>query len=188
LDHRDAEKLIARWQAGDAQAYRALLPAVYEELRRIAHRHLHRERPDHTLQTTALIHEAYLRIAAGDGAKIRDRIHFVALSSRLMRQVLVDHARGRQAEKRHGGLRVTLSEAQDVTQDSEIDVLFIDEALRRLAALDPQQADVVELRFFGGMSIPETSEALNVSTATVKRDWATARAWLRRELLRSGSP
>jgi RNA polymerase sigma factor (TIGR02999 family) len=186
LDHRDAEELIARWRGGDAHAYKELLPAVYEELRRVAHRHLHRERPDHTLQTTALIHEAYLRIAATDGAKIRNRIHFVALSSRLMRRVLVDHARSRLAEKRDGGVRVTMSEASDATEDSEIDVLFIDEALGRLAELDRQQAEVVELRFFGGMSIPETSEALNVSAATVKRDWATARAWLRRELLRSG--
>jgi RNA polymerase sigma factor (TIGR02999 family) len=180
------DELITQWRAGDTAALQALLPLIYEELRRIASRHLRAERANHTLQTTALIHEAYLRLVGGEGAEIRDRCHFVALASRLMRQVLVDHARGRLAAKRDGGIRVTMSDALDLSADPEVDLLAIDDALTRLADLDPQQGQVVELRFFGGLSIVETSQALNVSAATVKRDWTTARAWLRRELQRAG--
>lgn len=179
------EELIARWRAGDQAALQALLPLIYEELRRIARRQLRAERADHTLQTTALIHEAYLRLVGGQEVEVRDRCHFVALASRLMRQVLVDHARGRLTEKRQGGIRVTMSEALELSAQPEVDLLAVDDALLRLAKFDPQQAQVVELRFFGGLSIEETSDALNVSAATVKRDWTTARAWLRRELLRA---
>jgi RNA polymerase sigma-70 factor (ECF subfamily) len=125
---------------------------------------------------------------AGDNAEVRDRCHFVALASRLMRQVLVDHARSRLAAKRQGGLRVTMSEALDVSQHADVDLLAVDDALNRLSELDEQQARVVELRFFGGLSIAETSRALSISAATVKRDWTTARAWLRRELFRTVSP
>lgn len=148
----------------------------------MARRHLRGERSDHTLQTTALIHEAYLRLMDQGAAEVRDRCHFVALTSHLMRQILVDHARARLAKKRDGGYRVTLGEAVAVTDPGEIDVLAVDEALSRLAALDLQQARVVELRYFGGLSIRETSEVLGVSEATVKRDWTTARAWLHREI------
>jgi RNA polymerase sigma factor (TIGR02999 family) len=188
LSDRSTDDLISRWQAGDATALQALLPLIYEELRRIASRHLRVERPNHTLQTTALIHEAYLRLVGAGGSEIRDHCHFVALASRLMRQVLVDHARGRLAAKRQGGIRVTLSEALDLTGDSEVDLLAIDDVLNRLSQLDPQQGQVVELRFFGGLSIVETSQVLAVSAATVKRDWTTARAWLRRELQRAEEP
>lgn len=184
LADRSTNELITKWRSGDAAALETLLPLIYEELRRVARRHLRGERPGHTFQTTALIHEAYLRLVGGEGSEIRDRCHFVALASRLMRQVLVDHARARLTTKRQGGVRVTLSEAADLTVDSETDLLAIDDALERLSHLDPQQAHVVELRFFGGLSIVETSEALSVSAATVKRDWTTARAWLRRELQR----
>ncbi|MEO7205991.1 MAG: sigma-70 family RNA polymerase sigma factor [Steroidobacteraceae bacterium] len=179
------DELITSWRSGDEAALQALLPLIYEELHRIASRHLRAERADHTLQATALIHEAYLRLVGGEGAEVRDRCHFVALASRLMRQVLVDHARGRLAAKRQGGIRVTLSEALDLGTQPEIDLLAVDDALVRLALLDVQQAQVVELRFFGGLSIVETSDALRVSEATVKRDWTTARAWLRRELERA---
>lgn len=175
-------ELFRLWRSGDEQALHRLLPFVYEELRRIARRHLRRERPDHTLQTTALIHEAYLRLVDQGTAQVRDRCHFVALTSHLMRQILVDHARARLAKKRDGGCRVTLAEDIPAVEPQEIDVLAIDDALTRLGALDPQQARVVELRYFGGLSIRETSDALGVSEATVKREWATARAWLHREI------
>jgi RNA polymerase sigma factor (TIGR02999 family) len=175
-------ELFRRWRAGDDEALHRLLPLVYEELRRVARHHLRRERPDHTLQTTALVNEAYLRLIDQDCAEVHDRPHFVALTSHLMRQVLVDYARGRLAKKRDGGCRITLAEDVAVAEPGEVDVLAVDDALRRLAALDAQQARVVELRYFGGLSIRETSEVLGVSAATVKRDWATARAWLHREI------
>lgn len=159
-----------------------LLPLVYEELRLVARKHLRSQRPDHSLQTTALIHEAYLRLVGGARVNIDDHVHFVALASRIMRQVLVDHARQRLANKRQGGVRVTLSEAQDVEVRSELDVIAIDEALVRLAEFDQQQAHVVELRYFGGLSIEDTAVALSISAATVKRDWTMARTWLRSEL------
>jgi RNA polymerase sigma factor (TIGR02999 family) len=185
LSDRSTDELIAKWRAGDAAALQALLPLIYEELRRVASKQLRAERANHTLQTTALIHEAYLRMVGGEGADIQDHCHFVALASRLMRQVLVDHARGRLAAKRQGGIKVTMSEALELSTQPEVDLLAVDDALNRLSQLDPQQARVVELRFFGGLSILETSEALSVSAATVKRDWTTARAWLRRELQRA---
>ncbi len=163
------------------------LPLIYEDLRQIARKHLRGQRDGHTLQTTALIHEAYLRLVGGARVNIDDHVHFVALASRIMRQVLVDHARARLANKRQGGLRVTLSEAQEVAVQSELDVIAIDEALMRLAEFDEQQAHVVELRYFGGLSIEDTALALGISAATVKRDWTMARTWLRSEL-RESSP
>ena len=175
-------ELFRLWRSGDDEALHRLLPLVYEELRRVARRHLRGERPNHTLQTTALIHEAYLRLIDQGAAEARDHSHFVALISHLMRQILVDHARARLAKKRDGGHRVTLAEDLAAAQPEEIDVLAVDEALGRLAGLDVQQARVVELRYFGGLSIRETSEVLGISEATVKRDWATARAWLHREI------
>ena len=176
------DQLFARWRAGDKQAVDELLPLIYEELRRVARRHSSSQRVDHTLQTTALIHEAYLRLVGGAPVSIQDHVHFVALASRIMRQVLVDHARARLASKRQGGMRVTLSEAQDVAIETELDVLTIDQALIRLAQFDEQQAHVVELRYFGGLSIQDTALALGISAATVKRDWTMARTWLRSEL------
>ena len=156
------------------------MPLVYKQLHRVAREHLRKQRANHTLQTTALIHEAYLRFAGAAGVCIQDRNHFMALASRMMRQVLVDHARGRVAAKRQGGVRVTLSEAADVPD--EADVLGVDEALTRLSEFDKQQALVVELRFFGGLSIQETADALRISESTVKRNWTMARTWLSREL------
>ena len=180
MDDQATHDLIAKWRAGDEQALKDLLPLIYEQLHRVARQHLRKQRANHTLQTTALIHEAYLRLAGGAAVSVRDRNHFVALASRLMRQVLVDHARGRLAAKRQGGVRGTLSEAADVAD--EVDVLGIDEALTHLSELDEQQARVVELRFFGGLSIQETADALHISESTVKRDWTMARTWLSREL------
>ena len=185
MDDQPSQDLIARWRAGDEQALKDLLPLVYEELHRVAREHLRRQRADHTLQTTALIHEAYLRFAGAEGVSVQNRKHFIALASRIMRQVLVDHARGQLAAKRQGGVRVTLGEAAEVTD--EVDVLGVDEALTRLSQFDQQQAQVVELRFFGGLSIQETADALCVSESTVKRDWTLARTWLSRELQNTDS-
>ncbi len=188
MDNPATNDLFARWRAGDDQALQVILPLIYQELRQLARKHLRNERADHTLQTTALIHEAYLRLADGAAVDVQSHCHFVALASRLMRQVLVDHARTRLAEKRQGGLRITLSETLEAHGSVDVGVLAIDEALNRLSARDHQQARVVELRFFGGLSIEETALALHISEATVKRDWSTARAWLRRELERSEAP
>jgi RNA polymerase sigma factor (TIGR02999 family) len=187
LEYGVPQQLFDRWRAGDAQALSDLLPLIYEELRGLARKQLRGQRTDHTLQTTALIHEAYLRLVGRASASVQDHMHFVSLASRIMRQVLVDPARARLASKRQGGLRVTLSEAEDVAIQSELDVIAIDEALARLAELDAQQAQVVELRYFGGLSIQDTAQALRVSTATVKRDWTMARTWLRAELRPSGN-
>ena len=181
-----ATELFQSWRTGNEGALNELLPLVYEELRRVARRHLQSERGGHTLQTTALIHEAYLRLIDQGPKNVQNRAHFVAVTSHLMRQILVDHARERLAQKRNGGCRITLSEnlIEEIggAQSREIDVLAIDNALTRLSALDAQQARVVELRYFGGLSIRETSQALDISEATVKREWATARAWLHREM------
>jgi RNA polymerase sigma factor (TIGR02999 family) len=182
LPHPAAEQLICRWRAGDTEALEQLIPVLYQQLRQVARHHLRGEREGHTLQTTALVHEAYLRLVGADALEVRDHCHFLALASRLMRQVLVDHARARLAAKRSGGIKVTLTAALALSDQPAVDLLAIDEALTRLSLLDPQQCQVVELRFFGGLSIDETSEALSISAATVKRDWTTARAWLRREL------
>jgi RNA polymerase sigma factor (TIGR02999 family) len=178
-----SEQLFRRWRSGEAAALQQFLPLVYEELRRVARHQLRGERRDHTLQTTALVHEAYLRLVRGPH-DVRDRTHFVALTSRMMRQILVDYARARLTDKRGGGARVTLG--ADIAGDvaDEVDVIAIDEALQRLAQLDEQQARVVELRYFGGLSIAETAEALDISAATVKREWATARLWLHAHLQR----
>jgi RNA polymerase sigma factor (TIGR02999 family) len=175
-------ELLQKWRAGDRDALHTLLPVVYEELRRVARRHLRGERAAHTLQTTALINEAYLRLVEQRPPEARDHCHFVALVSKLMRQILVDHARRRLADKRAGGCRITLSDDIPEAEPGELDVLAVDTALTRLERCDAQQARVVELRYFGGLSIRETSDALGVSEATIKRDWATARAWLKREM------
>ena len=184
---RDAvtDELMEQWRGGDPNALQQLLPLLYDELHRIACYQLRGERSDHTFQPTALLHEAYLRLSGIRPSEIQDRSHFIALATRLMRRVLVDHARAHSAVKRQGGVRITLSDALDLPAEPEVDLLGVDEALTRLAKLDEQQAQVVELRFFGGLSIPEISSALKISASTVKRDWTTARAWLRRELTRA---
>ena len=183
-----ASELLRRWVAGEADALGQLMPLVYEELHRIASRHLRTERADHTLQTTALINEAYLRLMEGEALPADNHAHFVAMTSNLMRQILVDHARHRLAKKRQGGVRITLSEDLSSPDIEVVEVLSVDAALSRLALLDEQQARVVELRFFGGLSIAETSIALGVSVATVKREWATARAWLQRDMAQTCRP
>lgn len=179
-------QLFAAYRSGDQAAMEAMMPIVYDELRRIARAHLARERPDHTLQATALANEAYLKLTAGSGLKIEDKRHFFALAGRYMRQILVDHARAKYANKRGGrAVRIQFDESAHVGLADNPGLIDLDDALVDLAALDPRQASVVELRFFGGMSVVETAFALDCSEATVKRDWSMAKAWLRRELERS---
>jgi RNA polymerase sigma factor (TIGR02999 family) len=178
------KQLLADWANRDPGARDGLVPIVYEELRRLAHHYMRGEREGHTLQTTALVNEVYLRLAGIDGLQWRDRAHFFAMAATLMRRVLVDHARQRGRDKRGGGVSVVPLDETAVSPQPEVDVVALDEALQRLAAVDPQQCRVVELRFFAGLSVEETAEALGVSAATVKRDWATARLWLYHELER----
>ena len=161
----------------------ALLPLVYAELRRLAAGYLRREKPGQTLQPTALVHEAYLRLMKDRPDRWQNRAHFCAIAAHSMRQILIERARARGAAKRGGARpRVTLDEALVAGNDRSIDLLELDEALERLAALDPEQARLVELRFFGGLTVEETAEAMNISPATVKRHWTVAKAWLSREL------
>ncbi len=175
--------LLKEWNAGDPQALNRLTPLVYEELRHQAARYLRRERHGHTLQTTALIHEAYLRLVGVKDVHWQSRAHFFAIAANLMRRILVDHARRRDADRRGGSqIRVPLDEAFGVVNEIDVDLLAIDDALSRLETIDPQQARVVELRFFSGLTVEETAAALGVSPKTVKRDWSVARAWLRREI------
>ena len=176
-------QLLNQWSDGDERALDRLTPLVYEELRQQAARYLRRERPGHTMQTTALINEAYLRLIDAKEVRWQGRAHFFAIAANLMRRILVDHARQRNAAKRGGSpVHVTLDRIVATAKQSNIDVLAIDEALTKLAAIDRQQAQIVELRFFSGLSVEETAAALGISPRTVKRDWSVARAWLRREI------
>jgi len=172
--------LLRRWSSGDAGALDALLPAVQEELRRLARSYMRRERNGHTLEPTALVNEAYLRLVDQRDVRWASRGHFFAIAAQAMRRVLVDHARGHVAAKRGGGAeRVTLSGMADMQPErTGIDVLWLNQALERLAALDARQAQVVELRYFAGMSVEEVADVLEISPATVKREWATAKLWL----------
>lgn len=184
----DVTQLLQAWRGGDPSAGERLLPAIYAELHQQAARAMRREAGEHTLQATALVNEAYLRLVDQNRVEWRNRAHFFGVAAQLMRRILVDHARGKLAEKRGGGVqRLTLNDADGVAagEEGDVDVLALHEALEGLAALDPQQARVVELRYFSGLNIDETAEALGISPATVKREWAVARAWLRRELSKS---
>jgi RNA polymerase sigma-70 factor (ECF subfamily) len=169
--------------AEDRQSVDTLLPIVYQELRRLAASYLRRERPGQTLQPTALVHEAYLRLLKDKPDRWKNRAHFCAIAAHSMRQILIERARARGAQKRGGAQpRVTLDEALVAGGNRAIDLVALDEALERLAAIDPEQARLVELRFFGGLTVEETAEAMDISPATVKRHWTVARAWLAREL------
>jgi RNA polymerase sigma factor (TIGR02999 family) len=185
-DRQDVTRLLKAWSDGDQHALDDLLPVVYAEVRRLARSYLRRERSDHTLQPTALVHEAYLRLVDQRDVRWQNRAHFFGIAAQIMRRILVDHARMRHAGKRGNGLApVALDDAMQVAApDADLDVVALDEALETLAELDPRQARIVELRYFGGLSIEETGEIVNLSPATVKREWAAARAWLRRELER----
>jgi len=185
-------QLLRSWGCGDRSALEKIVPAVYEELRRIARLNLRGRRAGQTLQTTALIHEAYLRLASDKKIAVQSRDHFFGIAAQLMRWILVDHERSRCAAKRGDGVACISLEPHHVpecgVEDADVDILALDQALNRLAALDAQQSQIIELRYFGGLSIEDTSQFLGVSPATVKRDWASARVWLLRELQREASP
>ena len=180
---KEVTELLAGWSKGDLQAREAVMTLVYNELRQLAASHLRRERSNHTLQATALVHEAYLRLVEQDSVSWQNRHHFFGAAANLMRRILVDHARGHAAEKRGSGIaRVPLTEAIAMSQQQPAELLALDESLTRLAAVDPQQGRIVELRVFAGLSVEETAAVLGISPATVKRDWAVAKAWLLREI------
>ena len=181
----DITQLLADVQNGRADAAPQLIPLVYDELRRLARGQMRRERPDHTLQATALVHEAYFRLVNQPERTWQTRTHFIRIAAQVMRRMLIDHARARLTAKREGGLqRVPLEEPLLFTEEQSDELLALNEALERLAQLDARQSRVVELRFFGGLTVEETAEALGTSPKTVKRDWCVARAWLHREVMK----
>lgn len=182
METGDITVLLLAWRDGDEAARGQLAEAVYGELRRVAQRHLRRERPDHSLTPTALVHEAYLKLIDQRRVQWQNRAQFFAIAARLMRRVLVDHARARATAKRSAGLSIALDEVDVSTAPMDVDVLAIDAALDELAAVDERQSQLVELRFFAGLTVEETASALGVAPITVKRDWALARAWLFRAL------
>jgi RNA polymerase sigma-70 factor, ECF subfamily len=176
-------QLLEDWSNGDNSAYDRLIPLVYDELHRLAHHYMSGERRGHTLQTTALVGEAYLRLVGQGGVRWQNRTHFLAIAARLMRRILVDHARTNARQKRGGGAQVfELDEAAIISPARSSDLVALDEALTTLAEIDPRKARVVELRFFGGLNVEETADTLGVSPNTVIRDWGMARAWLHREV------
>lgn len=184
-DSREISKILRNWSAGNNEALNKLLPLVYDELRRRARLYLSRERAGHTLQTTALVHEAYIRLARHTDGSWESRSQFFAFAAKVMRNILIDHARSKQQVKRGGGaLKLSLTEANLETMPLDIDLLALDEALNKFAKLDQNLATLVELRYFAGLSLEETADALQISRATVARDWNMARSWLHRELTR----
>jgi RNA polymerase sigma-70 factor, ECF subfamily len=188
---QDVSGLLAQWRDGDTDALERLIPLVYADLRKLARAHLRREQPGHSLQATALVHEVYLRLVNLDRLRVENRTHFIAVAARLMRQILVDHARRQRAGKRGAAVAVVsldavAPQAEPAAGGCDLDILALDRALDELASFDAQQCRIVEMRFFGGLTIGETAEALDISTATVERDWAFARAWLYDRLLGGG--
>jgi RNA polymerase sigma factor (TIGR02999 family) len=182
---KEVTQLLIAWSNGEEDALEKLVPLIYDELRRIARRYMKREPAGHTLQTTALVNEAYLRLIEQKGMKWQNRAHFFAISAQLMRRILVSMARARHANKRGGEARqVSLDEALVISEERAAELVALDEAMNELAALDPRRSRVVELRYFGGLSVEETAEVLNISPETVMRDWKRAKAWLYTELNR----
>lgn len=179
--------LLQEWKGGNKQALENVVPLVYEELRRLAHYHLRAERANDSLQSTALVHEAYLRLIGSQPAELHDRTHFIAIASRLMRQILVDHARRRRAQKRDGGVRIELQDIAGLAVIGDEQLIALNDALEELSRLDERQGRIVEMKFFGGLSAPEISAVLGLSRATVDREWATARVWLHRQMRRTGA-
>jgi len=176
-------QLLKQWQEGDSGALESLMPLVYAELKRLAGSYLRRERPNHTLQSAALVNEAYLRLVDQNQTQWQNKAHFFGIAAQMMRRILADHARGHNAAKRGAGIpKLELDEAMAHAQARNVNLLALEEALQKLENLDPQQGKIVELRFFGGLSIEDTANVLGISPATVKRDWSIARAWLFREL------
>ncbi len=190
LDANDISALLRAWSDGDQSALKGLTPIVYSELRRLAHRFMERERPDHILQTTALVNEAYMRLVDYKRMRWQNRAHFFAVSAQVMRRILVDHARSHNVKRGAGVQHVSLEEVAvvggDRTTDPGGDLVALDDALNALARLDPRKVQIIEMRFFGGLSVEETAEVLKVSPATVRRDWSIAKFWLYRELAGTG--
>jgi RNA polymerase sigma factor (TIGR02999 family) len=185
VSSNEVSQLLAAWRSGDQAALDKLTPLVYEELRRLARHYMRGERIGHTLQATALVNEAYLRLIDYTEMQWQNRAHFFAMAATLMRRILVDHARGRNYAKRGGAQqRLSLSKADRFADKPDVDLVALDDGLKTLAEMNAQQSKIVELRFFGGLTIEETAEVLGISHATVERDWAVARAWLRREIQR----
>jgi RNA polymerase sigma factor (TIGR02999 family) len=183
VSQQEVTGLLTRWSQGDEAALAELTPLVYEELRRLAHHQMSGQRPNHTLQTTALVNEAYLRLADQTNPSLQNRAHFFAVAARAMRQIVVDYARSQQARKRGGGaLKIELDEAVIVSQEQSEEIVDLHEALERLAALDSRKAQVVELKYFGGLNYEEMAEVLKISRITVRRDWEFAKLWLYTEL------
>ena len=183
LPQTQVTQLLNKWQEGHQEALEALMPLVYSELKRLAGSYLRRERIDHTLQSAALVNEAYLRLVDQTQTRWQNKAHFYGIAAQMMRRILADHARGHNAVKRGAGMpELELNEAMAQAQSRSVDVMDLEEALQRLEKLDPQQGRIVELRFFSGLSIEDTANVLGISPATVKRDWAAARAWLFREV------
>jgi RNA polymerase sigma factor (TIGR02999 family) len=184
---QDITTLLNDWQGGNERALNELTPLVYNELRRLAQSYINRERPGHTLQGTALLHEAYMRLIDQRQVQWRSRNHFFALAAELIRRILVDHARAKRAEKRGGDhVKLSLEDGMETPIAADVDLIALDDALKLLAQTDPQQSQIVELRYFAGLKIEETADVLHISPATVKRDWAVAKAFLKREMLRRG--
>jgi RNA polymerase sigma factor (TIGR02999 family) len=182
---QDVTQLLGQWQGGDREALNALTPLVYNELRRLAQSYINRERANHTLQGTALVHEAYLHLIDQRQVEWRSRNHFFALAAELIRRILVDHARAKVAAKRGGrNVKLSFEDAMEPAVNEDLDLVALDDALQLLARTDPQQSRIVELRYFAGLKIEETAEVLQISPATVKRDWTVAKAFLKREMLR----
>ena len=183
ISQTDVTDLLVHWSEGDQEALNKLIPLVYDELHKLASRYLRRERRDHTLQTTAVVHEAYLKLVNQRDANFENRLHFFAVAAQIMRRILVDYARRHHASKRGGDLyKLSLDEALVTSEEKGADLLAIDEALDRLAAIDPRQSRVVELRIFAGLTLEETAQALNISPSTVRREWSMAKAWLNRQI------
>jgi RNA polymerase sigma factor (TIGR02999 family) len=186
---KEITRLLVAWGDGDAKALEELTPLVYQQLHRLAHHYLRNERTGHTLQTSALVNEAYLRLIDWKNVRWENRAHFFGVSAQLMRRILVDFARSRRYEKRGGGApAIQLDEAALISGETSTDLVALNDALLSLAKLDDRQSRVVELRFFGGLTVEETAEVLKVSEATVRRDWSLARAWLRREMVGGKEP
>ncbi len=182
-EQKEISVILKDWSAGRRESADVLLSLVYDELRKIARRYLRKERSDHTLQPTALVHEAYMKLIDLSDVSWQDRAHFFAVASSVMRNILVDHARARLAEKRGGeGQRIALEDVVSFSREPDVDLLALDEALNKLAKFDEQQSRLVELRFFGGLTIEETAHVLEISPATVKREWTVAKAWLFRQM------
>jgi RNA polymerase sigma factor (TIGR02999 family) len=182
----DVTEILLNWRSGDQSALDQLLPLVYQELRRLADHFLRREAPGHTLQATALVHEAYLRLVDQSQANWQNRAHFFGVAANLMRQILIQYARAKHADKRGGDQRkIYLDDAGPIAQDRPLDLIALDDALQTLAEISPRQNQIVELRYFGGLSIEETAEVMSLSPATIKREWSMAKAWLFRELAKT---